>query len=266
MSSTGKDSGRGDLVASLPDAAGDAREQPVRGPHQPAGPPAVLCDFDDTTAVENVAELLLDHFSDGAWRELRKRSQEKAITFREYQELAFQASGATREAMSALVRDRATLRPYFRELWQYCAGRGIPLAVVTVGLDFYVDALLQREGLADVPRYAVETSFTSEGMAFRYDYQWNGTGASTAEECLPWGNCKCRVLAEYRSKGHALFYAGDGRSDRCPAAMADRVFARGQLAGLLDESRRAYTPFEDFTAVIRELEALEDQSEPRTGR
>ena len=79
--------------------------------------------------------------------ELRRQSQDRSITFREYQEQAFKGIGASLEDMKAVVRDRATLRPYFKELWTYCRARAIPLAIVTVGLDFYVDALLEREGM-----------------------------------------------------------------------------------------------------------------------
>jgi 2-hydroxy-3-keto-5-methylthiopentenyl-1-phosphate phosphatase len=35
-------------------------------------PIAVLCDYDDTTAVENVAELILERFGTDGWRDLRQ--------------------------------------------------------------------------------------------------------------------------------------------------------------------------------------------------
>jgi len=218
--------------------------------------PAVLCDFDDTTAVENVAELLLEHFSkDGTWQELRRLSRERKIGLKEYQERAFSATGASREAMKALVKEKVTLRPYFKELWQYCRASGIPLAIVTVGLDFYVDALLEREGLA-VPRYAVQTSFTPNGIAFEYPHAWDGSGASPQDVCQGWGTCKCSVLSQYRRKGHSILYVGDGRSDFCPASIADQVFARSQLAQLCREKGMPYAEFNDFQDVIQKLERL----------
>ena len=224
-------------------------------PERAKGPPAVLCDFDDTTAVENVAEILLEHFSeDGAWRTLRRRARDREITLREYQEQAFSSTGAGREEMKALVRARATLRPYFKELWRYCRTRGIPLAIVTVGLDFYVDALLERETLEDVPRYSVRTRFTPEGIVYEYPHPWDGSGGSAQEVCQGWGICKCSIVGKYRRMGHSIFYVGDGRSDLCPASIADRVFARSQLADLLRASNGPHTEFSDFQDVIRGLE------------
>ena len=222
--------------------------------------PAVICDFDDTTAVENVAQLLLEHFSeDGTWQELRNRSQQGLISLKEYQERAFNNIKAGREAMKAQVKAKATLRPYFKPLWQYCQDRGIPLAIVTVGLDFYVDALLEREKLEAVPRYAVETSFTPGGIVYKYPHTWDGSGGSALEVCSQWGNCKCSILTRYRKMGYSIFYVGDGRSDYCPASIADRVFARSHLAKICSEKQVHYTEFHDFRDVITALEEHHDQ-------
>ena len=217
--------------------------------------PAVICDFDDTTAVENVAQLLLEHFSeDDTWQELRNRSQQGSISLKEYQERAFNNIKAGREAMKARVKAKATLRPYFKSLWQYCQDRKIPMAIVTVGLDFYVDALLEREGLEDVPRYAVETSFTPQGIVYKYPHPWDGSGGSGLEVCSQWGNCKCSILTRYRKMQHTIFYVGDGRSDYCPASIADRIFARSHLAQICSERQVPYNEFHDFRDVIMALE------------
>ena len=218
-------------------------------------PPAVLCDFDETTAVENVAELLLRHFSrESAWHQLRRRFREKRISFKVYQETAFNDTGAGRDAMTALVKEKATLRPHFQQLWQHCQVRGIPLAIVSVGLDFYVEALLEREGLEDVPRYTASTTFTPDGIAFEYPNPWDGSGASPYDVCREWGNCKCSVLNKYRERGHSIVYVGDGRSDACPASIADFVLARGPLLELCGENWITHLEFQDFRDVIRGLE------------
>ena len=230
--------------------------------------PAVLCDFDDTTAVENVAELVLEHFSsDGTWAQLRQQFRDKTITFTEYQEGAFRRATASREAMQALVKAKATLRPQFKELWQYCQPRGIPLAIVTVGLDFYVDALLEREGLAEVPRHAVSTTFSPQGITFEYPNPCDGSGGPYRDVCATdWGNCKCRVLLEHRKMGYGIFYVGDGRSDFCPASLADRVFAHSSLAQLCRENRVPFSQFTDFGDVISGLENLDTGSPASRGK
>ena len=244
MSSTGQNYGSGNVPAPSQNWIGK--------------PPAVLCDFDDTTAEENVASILLSHFSDnGTWEQLRQKHRERQIGLKEYQEQAFRTVRASRETMQALVKEKATLRPYFKDLWSYCRSRGVPLAIVTVGLDFYVDALLEREGLEEVPRYAVKTDFTPQGITYEYPHGWESAGASSEEECGLFGNCKCHALMEHRRKGHSILYVGDGRSDLCPASIADHVFAHGPLAELMDERGMPYTPFHDFQDMIHALRAME---------
>ena len=221
-------------------------------------PPAVLCDFDDTTAEENVASLLLSHFSDnGEWERLRQAHREKRIGLKEYQERAFRTVTAGRDEMQALVKEKATIRPYFKDLWRYCRSRSVPLAIVTVGLDFYVEALLEREGLQGVPRYAVQTEFTPQGITYYYPHPWESSGGSSEEQCGLFGNCKCRALMEHRRRGHTILYVGDGRSDLCPASIADHVFAHGPLADLMDERQLSYTPFRDFRDMLDALRAME---------
>ena len=262
MSNTASDfrkSSPPDDMQSFPETAGYGSQ-----PHRPStkNPPAVLCDFDDTMVVENVAELLLQHFSDdGIWPELRRQARDGLITFKDYQERSFRSIGASQEDMKTVVKAKATLRPHFKEMWQYCRSENIPLAVVTVGLDFYVEAVLEREGLTDVPCYAVKTSFSAQGITYEYPNVWDGSGASNRDSCLTWGNCKCSVLGMHMRKGHSIFYVGDGRSDFCPSSLADRVCARGPLAQYCREQRLPYIEFRDFQDVIKALQNCDDNDQ-----
>lgn len=61
--------------------------------------------------------------------------------------------------------------------------------------------------------------------------------------------CKRRSLPEERP----LAYAGDGISDRCAALAADRVFARGWLAGHLAGLAIPFEPFESLYDVAAAL-------------
>ena len=73
-------------------------------------------------------------------------------------------------------------------------GSGIELAVVTYGLDFYVEALLESANLQRLPTYAVGARFSDQGIDFEYRY--------TREDCTEWGNCKCSVVDGYRERGY----------------------------------------------------------------
>ncbi|MCH7706262.1 MAG: MtnX-like HAD-IB family phosphatase [Chloroflexi bacterium] len=209
---------------------------------------AVLCDFDDTITLENVAHLILERFGDGSWREVRRRYLDGLASAEDYFEEQFAKLGATRSEMQAHVRVAGSLRDGFVELAGYCRERDIELAVVTVGLDFYVEALLEQHGLGWIPTYAVGTSFTSGGMQFQ---QMN-----SGQLCQRWGICKCEVVERYRENGRRVVYVGDGRNDLCPARRSDVVFARDELLRLCREEGIPFHRFDDFTDVMAGLDRL----------
>ena len=207
---------------------------------------AVLCDFDETAAEQNVAHLLLHRFGDGRWQHLQRQFQEGKIRPKDYFEWPFTNIKAGREAMQSHVREQGHLRGGFVELANYCREQGVELAIVTHGLDFYVEALLEQAELQWVPSYAVHAHFTDNGIQYEYRY--------TREECQEYGNCKCSIVDGYKSRGHQVFYVGDGVTDLCPARQADLVFARSRLLEKCRAEGLAHTELRDFSDVLTELE------------
>jgi 2,3-diketo-5-methylthio-1-phosphopentane phosphatase len=216
-----------------------------------------LCDFDDTAADRNVATLLLDAFpkspfaeSNSRWRDLHKQYLNAEISLAEYQENAFAGLPASRERQAAYASANASLRPGFRELAGYCALHGIELAIVSHGLDFYVQALLEKADLAHIPVFAVETGDSPLGdTTFTYRF--------SQDDC-PWmpGNCKCFILEEYRERGHKVLYAGDGLSDTCPAKKAGFVFARDGLLSFCQANNLPHRELTDFNVILEYLEEV----------
>ena len=210
--------------------------------------PAVLTDFDDTAAQQNVAELLLHRFGSPGWEDVRRRFRAGEMSLKDYQEITFREIRADVAAMQAYVKERANLRPGFGEMWRFCQERDIPVAVVSQGLDFYIEALLQKEGFPQVPVYSVNTSFNGQGIEYHYRHAYPGQEQR--------GNSKGLIVERYQQRGHHVIYIGDGRSDFEAAVRADLVFAHRVLA---EECRREGIPYRDFhdfgdvLAALREL-------------
>ena len=218
------------------------------------GGPAVLTDFDDTAAVENVAELLLNRFADPSWQDVRRRFRDGEFTLKEYQEIAFNSIHASRSDMAEYVRDNAHLRPYFGELWDYCREWDVPMVVVSAGLDFYVEALIEGNGLTQVPVYAVDTDFTPAGISYEYRFVRPGMERM--------GNSKGLIVDQFREQGHYIIYIGDGMSDFEAAERADLVFAHRSLA---EECARTGIPFRHFEDFRDVLAAVQDYVNIGTG-
>ena len=211
-------------------------------------PPAFLTDFDDTAAAQNVAELLLNRFGDSTWTEVRQQFRDGKMDLKEYQEITFRNIRADRSAMQHYVREHAILRPYFHELHYYCRANEIPLAVVSQGLDFYIQALLERDGYGDVPIYAVNTSFDQGRISYHYHHTYPGKESQ--------GNSKAFIVEQFQQQGYFVVFAGDGTSDQEASRKADMVFAHRTLARYCETEGIDYTPFKDFKSILLKVREL----------
>ena len=210
--------------------------------------PAVLTDFDDTVAVQNVAELLLQRCGHSSWQDVRQRFRDGLMTLKEYQEITFREIQADSPTMERYVKENANFRPHFRELWRYCQGNRIPMAIISQGLDFYIEALLEKEGLTGIPVYAVNTRFTPQGITYQYNHTHPGK-----EEL---GNSKGLVVDQFRQQGHYVFFAGDGSSDLEAAVRADMVFAHRTLARQCSEQNIPFREFTDFGDMFQAVRSF----------
>ena len=79
--------------------------------------------------------------------------------------------------------------------------------MVSQGLDFYISALLERDGYRDVPIYAVDTSFDRGQISYHYNHTYPGREAQ--------GNSKALIVVEqFQQQGYFVIFAGDGASDQ----------------------------------------------------
>ncbi len=216
--------------------------------------PAVLVDFDSTAAEQNVAELLLKRFGDPTWQDELLRLRSGEITLNQYQETTFRNIQAERSEMQDYVKQNANLRPFFGELWSYCRSHDIPMGIVSQGLDFYIEALLEKEGWPQVPVYAVNTRFTPDGITYEYPH-----GEPVGDRQ---GLSKGLVVERFRENGHFVFYAGDGPGDFEGASRSDVVFAHRKLAEQCTLNKIPFHPFTDFHDMLVALREYHANGQP----
>jgi len=204
---------------------------------------AILCDFDGTVTIEEVSVSLLKKYTGDHWLKADRDLYEGRVTLRETMKREFSLLKAPREEMEEFVRG-IHLRPGFGELVEAARNAGVPLVIVSEGLDFYIAAFLEHHGL-DVQFWTNRAIFTPEGVRVEYPYSW--------EECDYCGNCKYGHIINFRNEGCTTVYIGDGISDRCPARKADILFARDGLLDFCRKEKLACIPYEDFRDVLRSL-------------
>lgn len=207
---------------------------------------AVLCDFDGTVAQDDVGNLLFSTFtSNGEAMDVVARWKRGEISSRECLEKEVSLARTDRRALDGFVRERS-IDPYFRDFHDFARRRGIEVAIISDGLDYYIERMLVRHGLGHIDFFANRLSFRNDQLHVDFPYY-------DLLECTDCGCCKTHHLYTYRERGFYIIYVGDGLSDRCPCETADMVFAKGDLLRHCQQNEIAHVQFRNFRDVEREV-------------
>jgi len=205
---------------------------------------AWLCDFDGTVSPRDIGAAFAERFSPGG---VAARVPELSgwlagrIGHRELTRAQCAQVRAGLDEALAFARGFA-LDPAFAPFVREVVSRGDVVMVVSEGFDFYVRALLEREGLGTLPYAANRLRFEPDGRVVA-EFPF---ADPACDDC---GNCKAQHVRRHRAQGHRVVLVGDGASDRHGAGVADHVLARGSLLEWCRAGHVAHTAFGDFRDV-----------------
>jgi len=207
------------------------------------------CDFDGTITEEDVSFGLLTAFADGDWRQLLREYREGKISVGLFNTRAFAMIKADRQTLLEYIFKKSNLkiRPGFQELLDYCSQKGLEFVIVSNGLDFYIEAILEDRGIKNIEVFAARSEFRPEGMVVKYI----GPDGSQLEDGF-----KETHTELFLSRGYRVIYAGNGVSDIYPARRVHHIFATADLLNRCQKANLTCTPFADLHDVVRGLELL----------
>jgi 2,3-diketo-5-methylthio-1-phosphopentane phosphatase len=206
----------------------------------------ILCDFDGTIVANDVTDYLLERFAAAAWRDLERDWEQGLIGGRECMQgqiaLIEATPAALDEAIAAMAVDAGF--PGFVALARRL---GIPLTIVSDGLDRVIKDVLRRANLPEIDTRSSRLEFRAG--RWRLDFPYAGKDGCLSAACT----CKCAIA---RGDARRTLLIGDGRSDFCVADMADFVFAKHKLLSYCEATQIPHEAFADFTDAQRLLEEL----------
>jgi len=121
------------------------------------------------------------------------------------------------------------------------------VVIVSNGLDFYIDVILNDAGIRNIEVFAAQTKFCPEGIKVQYI----GPDGNQANDGL-----KEIYTKLFLAEGYRLICLGNGVSDIYPARLAHHVFARDDLLSHCAKENIACTPFNDLNDVVEDLKIL----------
>lgn len=206
---------------------------------------AVLIDFDGTITQVNVLDSLYERFGGPGYRTYMELWNQARISTMEEIEQVFSTIKASRHEMENFLRT-VDLSPGFKALLATCREKNYPLAIVSDGLRWYIEYVLDQHGITGVRVYASEIFFEMD--RFGFEYPWFDPAYPLRSTAKP------LIIQNYQQAGYHVVFVGDGLSDLEAAETADTVYAKDvllQKAKLLGIDVREY---QDLSQVVQDLD------------
>lgn len=202
---------------------------------------AVLTDFDGTITIGGVLDLIYTEFAQPSCWELVERWIRGEITTPQEIRGCFSSMKATREEMEAVL-DSVQIDPEFPEFVQFCQRQGYLLAVLSDGLRWYINYVLERYGIDGLQVYANEINFLPDGYQITTPWYHPMTPRR--------GVSKPRIIEKYKTQGYQVIFIGDGLSDIEAVPVADLTYARDELLDYCRQKNIPATSFSDMRDLI----------------
>jgi 2-hydroxy-3-keto-5-methylthiopentenyl-1-phosphate phosphatase len=211
---------------------------------------AVQLDFDGTVTVEDISFLLLDTFVGSGWRKYLDEYSAGKISVGAFNKKVFGMMIADKKTMTDFVLNspHVKIRPGLKEFIDYCKNKGIEVVIVSNGLTFYIEAILNKLGINGLGIHAAENVFSPCGIMVKY------LGPNGKELEAGFKEAYTEMLCKM---GYQVIYVGDGFSDISPSRKAKYVFATADLLKRCREEKFKCYPFNDFFDVLPALRRMD---------
>jgi len=221
----------------------------------PAAGWAILCDFDGTIAVEDVIDTLLERHGRPGWERLEEAWRAGRIGSGECMRGQVRLLDLDRAKLDAHL-GALSIDPAFPRFVALAEQHGLPLQVVSDGLDYAIHRLLDRHGLGHLP-VAANRLLPGEPPE-----HWRLESPHAAAGCGS-GTCKCERARQASGGGRLrTLLVGDGASDFCAAGRVDFVFAKKRLAAYCRSHGIPHLPIGGFEEALEALPLLIDNRLP----
>ena len=213
----------------------------------PVKPLLFQSDFDGTLTEEDVSFLILDEFAIGDWRGIFSDYQVGNISVGDFNNRAFALVQKDQDFIKRFIIEKAKLRPGLKELVEYCYSARVNFNIVSNGLDFYINVLMEYYGIKNVSVFAARTIFTPSGIDARY---FSPQGQELARDF------KVSYTRQYLHEGFNVIYAGNGPSDIPPAGLSSHTFTTGSLSDYYESQGLKHRPFTNLGDILHGLKEI----------
>lgn len=207
----------------------------------------VFCDFDGTVTTVDTTDQVLSRLAAPAWEQIEADWRAGQITAAACMRAQIALIEGDDAALDSVL-DEIELAEGFTDFVAWCDDHGVPLTIVSDGVDYFIQRILRRHGVGDLPVVSNRLGGQPGARSLSQPHWRDGCAAGS-------GVCKCEAAIKRLSAGSPpkLVYVGDGCSDFCVSGRADLLFARDDLAAYAAGRGQAHHLFNSFHDVVAVL-------------
>lgn len=207
----------------------------------------IFCDFDGTVTEEDNIIAIMEEFAPEGWEEIKDGVLNRRLSIREGVGRMFSLlPSALKNEIIEFAVTNARIRPGFHEFIGFCEREGIPVYIVSGGIDFFLYPIIEKFGKIEGV-YCNHSDFSSSMIKICWPH---GCDEHCSNDC---GCCKPSIMRKLIQPGTFSIVIGDSVTDFEAAKQADHVFARDYLQEKCEEWRIPHLPFETFYDCIEAL-------------
>lgn len=213
----------------------------------------VFVDFDGTITNTDVGEAIFREFGDAdKVQSIVDDLLDGKITARKCWDLLFSTIDRIDKNSFDNFISSMQIDSTFPKFYYYCTENKIDLFILSDGFDYYIQKILQPQGLNHIRIFANHLIIDeSNRLIPSYPY--------FDIECDTSANCKRNHILSNSGDEDFTIYIGDGNSDKYSIEYCDFIFAKNDLLKYCEKARITYFPFNNFVDIIQRLETFKSK-------
>ena len=207
----------------------------------------IVSDFDGTITKTDTLSKFLEDYADDKWLDIENDWRDGKFGS---QECLIKQFALVRNLSPKLISDfldTMDIDDWFISFCQKAKKNGIPIVVLSDGLDYFISNILERYKIDFVNVITNHAYFDDRGT-FIIEFP-NDSRHCTNDA----GTCKCKVVRNLKKLYKRVIYIGDGASDFCVSKEPDILYAKSGLAEYCKNNGLDFVEFKTYKDIIKNI-------------
>ena len=205
----------------------------------------IVSDFDGTITQKDSLVEILDNFANPDWHKIAALITKGRLGTRIGLKKEFALCKITKKEFVDFLIKNIKIDKGFKSFLEFCKKNKLRFVVVSGGFNLNIETLFKKYRIKNIKYYANRIVFNENKAKLIFP--------SPDKSCKTCSHCKAPYIRHFKRKGWFTVYIGDSVTDRCPARVADLVFAKHNLAQYCKAKGINYIPYDTFGQIKHSL-------------